>query len=210
MLLDDPMPGILEALDLAYAEGAAEERPYNALEPHPDSPLARYNERRRCEGRYRRRPEAAEVLARSDKPAVPDAWGPTYFARKAKNDPRMAGVNDEDARGVLGYLIVRGPASAEQIAAAYGMTYHWCRRLLADLTKMGKLTVSRLGGDAKWQARSGGLDERHPTRLNADDVRAIRRALAEGEEGKGLAHKYGVNPATISRIASGTTWGWLK
>jgi hypothetical protein len=44
------------------------------------------------------------------------------------------------------------------------------------------------------------------SKLNEDQVRAIRRLGGEGVTGRELARRYGVSPATISRILQGRTW----
>lgn len=46
-------------------------------------------------------------------------------------------------------------------------------------------------------------------RLTADDVRAIRVELSKGRTSYSIAPDFGVNPATIWRIAIGQTWSWL-
>src|SRR5450755_3829544 len=44
------------------------------------------------------------------------------------------------------------------------------------------------------------------TRLTPDNVRDIHRRLKSGERAQDIAKRYGVMPATISRIKTGTTW----
>ena len=44
------------------------------------------------------------------------------------------------------------------------------------------------------------------TRLTPDNVRDIHRRLKSGERERDIAKRYGVMPATISRIKTGTTW----
>ena len=48
------------------------------------------------------------------------------------------------------------------------------------------------------------------TVLTEDDVRAIRKLLAAGELQRYVAAKFKVGNNTISAIATGKTWGWLK
>jgi hypothetical protein len=52
---------------------------------------------------------------------------------------------------------------------------------------------------------------RHPNdRFKADDVRAIRAALASGAKQKDLAEKYKCNAALISMIKTGKNYAWVK
>lgn len=47
-------------------------------------------------------------------------------------------------------------------------------------------------------------------KLLPSDIPTIRRMLVDGIRGFVVALAYGVSPATISRIKSGTIWGWMK
>jgi hypothetical protein len=52
---------------------------------------------------------------------------------------------------------------------------------------------------------------RHPNdRFKADDVRAIRAALANGVTQKDLAEKYKCNAALISMIKTGKNYAWVE
>jgi transcriptional regulator with XRE-family HTH domain len=56
-------------------------------------------------------------------------------------------------------------------------------------------------------------DERRPngrTVLSAEDVRTIRRRIANGDTQYHIAEDYGVSKQSISNIKHGHTWGWLE
>lgn len=46
-------------------------------------------------------------------------------------------------------------------------------------------------------------------KLTEADVRAVRRALREGQSQSALARSLGVSPTTLSAIAHNKTWAWL-
>lgn len=48
------------------------------------------------------------------------------------------------------------------------------------------------------------------SKLSATEVREIREALRRGEYQKEIAARYGIVFATVSDIARGCTWGWLR
>ena len=48
------------------------------------------------------------------------------------------------------------------------------------------------------------------SKLHAGQVLSVRELLAEGEQQKSVAKRFGVSPATISDIANGRSWGWLS
>lgn len=51
---------------------------------------------------------------------------------------------------------------------------------------------------------------RHPmNKLTEDEVRSIRKALAEGAKGIDLAEQFGVSFQLISRIKTNKSWNWL-
>jgi DNA-binding transcriptional regulator YdaS (Cro superfamily) len=67
--------------------------------------------------------------------------------------------------------------------------------------------VKNVGPD---KIRDGTLihGERHyATRLSAADVASIRQRRSNGEPCRALAREFGVQPSTISRIATGARWG---
>ena len=65
-------------------------------------------------------------------------------------------------------------------------------------------------GDSHWRSRMPERGARGETaglaKLTNDNVRDIRKALANGEKGVDIAVRYGVSPTAISRINKGHTW----
>lgn len=57
------------------------------------------------------------------------------------------------------------------------------------------------GASGQWHGHS---------KFKNDDVLAIRQRLKAGESRTAIAREYGVNPSTISRIATGKRWGHLE
>ena len=53
-------------------------------------------------------------------------------------------------------------------------------------------------------------EQNHNSRLSTNDVHDVRQRLAIGEQQKSIAARYDVDPSTISHIAAGNSWGWLK
>lgn len=90
-----------------------------------------------------------------------------------------------------------------------------CRHLDGDRTNAALANL-------RWGTRSENMADKllHGTsprgescgtsKLTVDDVREIRRRLAEGETGRSLAKHYGVHDVTISNIKHGDRWGWLE
>lgn len=60
-------------------------------------------------------------------------------------------------------------------------------------------TRSRNGLDVKWHGKSKGI------KIYPEDVRAIRKSLAEGHTKMGLARAYGVSAATVYKVAKNLT-----
>ena len=46
-------------------------------------------------------------------------------------------------------------------------------------------------------------------RLSEQSVVEIRQRLLDGERAIDLAHEYGVDPSTVSRVRTGANWAWL-
>jgi len=59
----------------------------------------------------------------------------------------------------------------------------------------------------KWQVRRG--EDSSSNKLTKEDVRLIRKLIAEGQTGIALSQRFGVSRATISHIKKGKTWRWL-
>ena len=53
-------------------------------------------------------------------------------------------------------------------------------------------------------------EEHGNNKLTAEQVKDIKRRLANGEKKSSLAREYGVVQPTIKRIADGSTWSWLE
>lgn len=66
-----------------------------------------------------------------------------------------------------------------------------------------------LVGTQAENVRDRGERGRSASKLNIEDVRAIRRALAAGELQRVIGARYGVGQTTISQIALGRKWAWL-
>lgn len=47
-------------------------------------------------------------------------------------------------------------------------------------------------------------------KLDEDQVRQVKRWLAEGVMHKEIGRRVGVSPRTITNIAGGSTWGWVQ
>lgn len=53
-------------------------------------------------------------------------------------------------------------------------------------------------------------EEHGNNKLTTEQVKDIKRRLANGEKKSSLAREYGVVQPTIKRIADGSTWSWLE
>jgi DNA-binding NarL/FixJ family response regulator len=47
-------------------------------------------------------------------------------------------------------------------------------------------------------------------KLTEEQVREIKRALAEGRSSRDIARQFGVTGSTVRDIAAGDRWGWVK
>jgi DNA-binding NarL/FixJ family response regulator len=47
-------------------------------------------------------------------------------------------------------------------------------------------------------------------KLTEEQVREIKRALAEGRSSRDIARQYGVTGSTVRGIAAGDWWGWVE
>lgn len=65
------------------------------------------------------------------------------------------------------------------------------------------------GSDTVQHGRSTRGVRNPGARLSEDQVRQIRRDLAGGATGVGMAAKYGISGPTVSQIKTGRLWGWL-
>lgn len=74
---------------------------------------------------------------------------------------------------------------------------------------LGTVADNNADRDRKGRQRSVTGEDHGNTTLTADQVRAIRRALAEGTPQRRIAEAYGVHQGTISNIARRVTWGHL-
>lgn len=64
------------------------------------------------------------------------------------------------------------------------------------------------GGAVPLSVRNDATGSRHPkAKLTEDQVREIKRRLANGEQQKVIAKDYGVSPTSIRAIAIGRNWG---
>ena len=72
----------------------------------------------------------------------------------------------------------------------------WASRSSNQMDKVGHGTDNR--------------GERHPLhKVTADDVREIRRRMADGEGREAVAAEFGVSAASVSRYVNRTSWAWL-
>jgi len=63
--------------------------------------------------------------------------------------------------------------------------------------------------DAALKGRMARGTKSHNAVLTEDDVRAIRRRLAQKDSQYAIARDYNVNQTAISHISVGRNWGWL-
>lgn len=102
----------------------------------------------------------------------------------------------------------------------------WLAAVLADVAgNLGSSDALTAGRPGSWEASFvdqlvkgtvGYSDEYLPApcgrrRLTDAKARQIREAASWGEmTQKQIARQFGVSPSTVSDIATGKTWGWLK
>lgn len=79
--------------------------------------------------------------------------------------------------------------------AAVNLRWATAKENIADKILHGTMAHSEANGRAK---------------LTIEQVREIRRRMAEGETQKGLAQAYGVAASNISHIATGKNWSYVK
>lgn len=125
-------------------------------------------------------------------------------------------------KGTFGYARVSMPGS--RATAAHRVSYehhhgpipeglivrHKCDNppcINPDHLKVG--TSAENNEDARSRGRIKIGTEVHTAKLTEAEVGFIREELASGETVKGMAHRYGVTPATIRAIRDRKTWAWL-
>jgi hypothetical protein len=64
-------------------------------------------------------------------------------------------------------------------------------------------------GNLEWVNRSGRPGVRAHSKLSEEDVRTIRRQLADDVPERILAERFGVSQPSIHAIANKETWAWL-
>ena len=149
-----------------------------------------------------KRPQAMSMALRGvtfgDLPGAIPVLRPTKAARahgrpSVPGRPRDLGNPaaklDEDA--VLAIRTAAAGESQSALAARYGV------RPVAISRVLRRLTWKHVGGPA--------APVRRRTKLDPDQVAAIRAAAASGETSRALAARFGVNEGTIRRIRSGQT-----
>lgn len=64
--------------------------------------------------------------------------------------------------------------------------------------------------DARERGRLARGSAKPNARLTADQVRAIRREVADGVPHKEIAARYGVHPVYVGKLARREAWAWLE
>lgn len=96
-----------------------------------------------------------------------------------------------------------GRFNQAQLAAQFGVK----RGTIGDIVRGDRWGHVELAGPPVWGSRAGNSGERNPkARLTADDVRAIRKAVAAGVMYVTLAKQYGVSGPSIRAVALRRSW----
>lgn len=84
---------------------------------------------------------------------------------------------------------------------------------LAKIYEVSRSAISAIRTGTNWKHLGGKIrvHYRHGrAKLKPDDVRRIRQLVAEGKRQKDAAAEFKVSAATISQIASGEIWHWVR
>ena len=76
----------------------------------------------------------------------------------------------------------------------------------AHARKLGLLPVGDRSGARKYPERRPRGEQSTKAKLTEDDVRQIKKMLAEGWQRAYIARRFGVTPPTIGAIKDGTSW----
>jgi hypothetical protein len=152
------------------------------------------------------RTAAERFWVKADRSGGPDAcWAWTRHQSKSRGYGRfrLDGKSEEAHR--VAWRLTYGP-----IPDGLCVLHRCDNRPCVNPKHLFLGTIADNQADMVAKGRSPRGERQGRSKLTAEQVHAIRRALADGVTQKELARQYGCSPSNIGLIRHGTNWSWLK